>query len=129
MAIYMYIATVLVHTTHSNIFASLTKFFYSFAHLLSLYDISPNFFNSNALGDLSCLFHKIGQGHPMVMIYINFVGLYSQMLHVKFQNRRPSGSGDCKRFNINSRDGHLAHVTWIIYINFCSQFLDLKVWL
>ena len=26
------------------------------------------------------------------MIYINFVELYSQMLHTKFQNHRPSGS-------------------------------------
>ena len=37
---------------------------------------------------------KIGQGHPKVMIYINFVELHSQMLHTKFQNHRPSGSGE-----------------------------------
>ena len=35
---------------------------------------------------------KIGQGHPRVMIYTNFVELHSQMLHTKFQNHRPSGS-------------------------------------
>ena len=35
---------------------------------------------------------KIGQGHPRVMIDINFVELYSKMLHTKFQNHRPSGS-------------------------------------
>ena len=29
----------------------------------------------------------------MVMIYINFVELLSLMLHAKFQNHRPSGSG------------------------------------
>ena len=36
---------------------------------------------------------KIGQGHPRVMIYINFVELLL-MLHAKFQNHRPSGSGE-----------------------------------
>ena len=36
----------------------------------------------------------IGQDHPMVMIYINFVELLSLMLHAKFQNRRPSGFGE-----------------------------------
>ena len=30
----------------------------------------------------------------MVMIYINFVELYSPMFHAKFQNHRPTGSGD-----------------------------------
>ena len=44
------------------------------------------------MGDLSCPCRKIGQGHPRVMIYTNFVELYSQMLHTKFQNHRPSGS-------------------------------------
>ena len=36
----------------------------------------------------------------MIMIYINFVELYGLMLHAKFQNHRPSGSGkeDFKRF-------------------------------
>ena len=36
--------------------------------------------------------HEIGQGHPSVMIYTNFVDLRSLMLHAKFQNHRPSGS-------------------------------------
>ena len=40
------------------------------------------------MGDLS----EIGQGHPSVMIYTNFVDLRSLMLHAKFQNHRPSGS-------------------------------------
>ena len=35
---------------------------------------------------------EIGQGHPSVMIYTNFVDLRSLMLHAKFQNHRPSGS-------------------------------------
>ena len=30
----------------------------------------------------------------MVMIYINFVVLYCLMFHAKFQNHRPSGSGE-----------------------------------
>ena len=38
--------------------------------------------------------YEIGQGHPKVMIYINFVELLSLMLHDKFQNHRPSGSGE-----------------------------------
>ena len=38
--------------------------------------------------------YEIGQGHPKVMIYINFVELLSLMLHAKFQNHRPSGSGE-----------------------------------
>ena len=43
---------------------------------------------------------KIGQCHPRVMIYINFVELLSLMLHAKFQNHWPSGSGEkiYKRF-------------------------------
>ena len=43
---------------------------------------------------------KIGQGHTRVTIYINFAELLSVMLHAKFQNHRPSGSGeeDFQRF-------------------------------
>ena len=37
---------------------------------------------------------KIGQGHPRVMIYINLIELQSLMLHTKFQNHRPSVSGE-----------------------------------
>ena len=47
------------------------------------------------------------------------------MLHAKFQNHRPSGSGEedfLKFFAIYSPGGHLGHVTWTIYINFCSPF-------
>ena len=47
------------------------------------------------------------------------------MLHAKFQNHRPSGSGEdfLKGFAIYSHGGHLGHVTWTIYIHFCSPFL------
>ena len=59
----------------------------------------------------------------MVMIYINFVELLPLMLHAKFQNHRPSGSGSLKVFAIYSHGGHLAHVTFTIYINFHSPIL------
>ena len=47
------------------------------------------------------------------------------MIHAKFQNHRPSGSGErfLKVFAIYSHGGHLGHVTWTIYINFSSPFL------
>ena len=60
------------------------------------------------------------------MIYINFVELHCLMLHAKFQNHRPSGSGEedfFKVFAIYSHGGHLDHVTLTIYIDFHSLFL------
>ena len=59
------------------------------------------------------------------MISINFVELLSLMLHAKFQNYRPFGSGEenLKVFAIYSHGGHLGHVTMTIYINFHSPFL------
>ena len=45
------------------------------------------------------------------------------MLHAKFQNHRTSGSGEedfFKVFTIYGHGGNLGHVTWNIYINFCS---------
>ena len=36
----------------------------------------------------------MGQGHQRVMIGVNFVELHFLMLHAKFQNYRPSGSGE-----------------------------------
>ena len=36
----------------------------------------------------------VGQGHPRVMIYKKFVELHCLMLHDKFQNHRPSDSGE-----------------------------------
>ena len=45
------------------------------------------------------------------------------MLQTKFQDHRTSGSGRfLKVFTIYGRGGHLGHVTWTIYINFCSPF-------
>ena len=48
------------------------------------------------------------------------------MLHAKFQNHRPSGSGEkdfLKVFAIYSHGSHLGHVTLTIYIYFHSHFL------
>ena len=46
------------------------------------------------------------------------------MLHVKFQDHMTSGSGeeDFLSFTIYRHGGHLAHVTWTIYIKFRSPF-------
>ena len=61
------------------------------------------------------------------MIYINSVELHSLMLHAKFQNHRPSGSGEeekiLKVMAIYSHGGHLGHVTRTIYTNFRSPYL------
>ena len=59
------------------------------------------------------------------MIYTNFVELHCLLLHAKFQNHRPSGSGEdfSKVFAIYSHGGHLGHVTLTIYTNFHSLFL------
>ena len=38
--------------------------------------------------------HKIGQGQPRVIIWINLVVLVHSMLHTKFQGHRPFGSGE-----------------------------------
>ena len=50
----------------------------------------------------------------MAMIYTNFVELDCLMLHAKFQNLRPSGSGFLKVFAIYSYGGQLGHVTLTI---------------
>ena len=50
------------------------------------------------------------------------------MLYAKFQNHRPSGSGEedlLKAFAIYSHDGHLGHVTLTIYTNFHFLFLSM----
>ena len=45
------------------------------------------------------------------------------MLHTKFHENRPAGSGEedfFKVFTIYGHGGHLGHVTWTIYTYFCS---------
>ena len=46
------------------------------------------------MGNLCWPCYKIGQGHTKKMIYMNFVEFLSLLLHAKFQNHRPSGSGE-----------------------------------
>ena len=48
------------------------------------------------------------------------------MLHTKFRENRPAGSGEegfFKVFTIYGHSGHLGHVTLSIYINFLSSLL------
>ena len=54
------------------------------------------------------------------MIYINFVDLFSLMLHAMFQNHRPSVLEEkiLKIFAIYSHGGHLGHVTWTYKLSF-----------
>ena len=64
----------------------------------------------------------------MLMIYIKFVELYCLMLHAKFQNHRPSGSGeqDVKDFfAIFSHCAHFGHVILTIHTNFHCAFLTI----
>ena len=42
--------------------------------------------------NLTC--REIGQGHSMVIIYINYDGQESPMLHTKFRENRSAGSGE-----------------------------------
>ena len=47
------------------------------------------------------------------------------MLHTKFRENRPAGSGEedyLRVFTIYGLGGHLGHVTWTIYINFRFAF-------
>ena len=57
----------------------------------------------------------------MVIIYINYDGQGSPMLHTKFRENRPAGSGeeDFRRvFTVYGHGGHLGHVTRIMLTNF-----------
>ena len=44
------------------------------------------------MGDQIRIGRNVGQGHPMVFIYINFVELDSLIFHAKFQDHPTSGS-------------------------------------
>ena len=64
---------------------------------------------------------KIGQGHSRVIIWTNYDGLESPMLHTKFSENRPAGSWDedfWRVFTIYEDGGHLGHVTSIMLTNF-----------
>ena len=80
-----------------------------------------NFPRFKCVGNLSLPCCKKCQCYPRVMIYTNFVELNCLMLHAKFQNYRPSGSGgedSYMFFAIYSHCSHLGHVTLTIYMNF-----------
>ena len=67
----------------------------------------------------------MSQGHPRVMIYINFVELVTLMLLAKFKILSISilVKITLKVFAIYHTGSHLGQVTFINYINFCSLFL------
>ena len=92
-----------------------------FLQLNDIFPLSP--FQMHRRAKLTLL--KIGQGHSRVMVYINFVELLSLMLHVKFQNHRPScpEEVDFLRFLLFIAMTAIGNVIWTIYINFCSHFL------
>ena len=58
------------------------------------------FFSYKSIRDQIWPCHKIGQGQPRVIIWINLVVLEHQMLPTKFQGHQPfdSGEEDCLRF-------------------------------
>ena len=94
---------------------SICQFTASIALHMTFKQFSP----FRCIGDLSLPCRKIGQRHPRVMIYTNFVDLYSQMFHAKFQNQRPPGSYEeyFKTFVIYSHGGHLhKDHTYIFYL-------------
>ena len=67
---------------------------------------------------------KIGQGQPRVIIWTNYDGLESPMLHTKCHGNPPprfTGSGEedfWRVFTIYGCGGHLGHVTSIMSSNF-----------
>ena len=68
---------------------------------------------------------KIGQGHSSFIIWTNYDGLESPMLHTKFRENRPAGSGEedfWRVFTIYGRGGHLGHVTQMPRTNFRSPY-------
>ena len=68
---------------------------------------------------------KIGQGHSRVIIWTNYDGLESLMLHTKFRENLPAGSGEenfWRVFTIYGHGGHLGHVTQMQQTNFCSPY-------
>ena len=61
----------------------------------------------------------------MVIILSNYDWLKSPMLHTKFRENRPTGSGEedfLSVFTIYGRGGHLGHVTQISRSNFSSPY-------
>ena len=66
----------------------------------------------------------MGQDHPRVIIWTNYDGPQSPMLHTKFQGNPFSDSREeafWRVFNIYGRGSHLGRVTWTIWTNICSH--------
>ena len=61
---------------------------------------------------------KIGQGQPRVIIWTNYDGLESQMLHTKFRRNWSAGSGEEDFWFLYGRGRHLGHVTQMSRIKF-----------
>ena len=81
-----------------------------------------HFFPLKSLCNQNWACRKIGQDQPNVMIYINYDGPESPMLHTKFRWNRSTGSRENDFFmivTIYGHGGHLGHVTW----TFRSPFL------
>ena len=82
---------------------------------------SFHFFLCKSLCFQNWLCRKIGQGHPRVIIWANYDGLESPMLHTKsacwFWRRRFLSA-----FTIYGHGGHLGQVIKIPRTNFCSPY-------
>ena len=68
---------------------------------------------------------KIGQGQPRVIIWTNYDGVESPMLHTTFRGNPPAGSGEedfWRVFTIYGHGGHLGHVTKMPRTNFRSPY-------
>ena len=97
----------LVSGQRLQMFWKITVFTFSYRKLSLSYQIWP------------C--RKIGQGQPRVIIWTNYDGQESQMLHATFCENRPAGSREdnfWRVFTINGRGSHLGHVTQMPWTNF-----------
>ena len=83
------------------------------------------FFYRNALVTKGWPCHEIGQGQPRVIIWTNYDGQESPMLHTKFCGNRSTGSWEENFWRVFIKYGcgsHFGHVTSIMSINF--HFLE-----
>ena len=105
LVIYMYIAPGQGQTTPWGQYFFINKYSVNLV-------ISWKFFPSNDFLTVSPIQthkrRKIGQGQQKVIIYTNFLGLESPMMHVKFQDQG-------KKITIYEHGGHLGPVTGTIY--------------
>ena len=98
-------------------------FIYSIRWLLQLVSEkihSFHFFPQKSLSYQIWPCRKIGQGHSRVIIWTNYDGLESPMLHTRFRRNRPAGSGEdfWRVFTTYGPGDHLGHVTSIMSSDF-----------